>query len=325
MWTWERALLQFEQSHWCSAVQQNLRDFISEQKSDESKQEVLLLWVKCVARWTVQGQLDRNLYDARHFWMDRNHVARTVCGYVDRCVLAEAQKGPGGLSYFTTPEFLEAISSMGGNRATQGFLVERSVLAFLQRIQVMNTALAGTYVAKNRINTVLFPGVAPFTTQLTLSDDVTLYVPDLPNYKAVDAVIRVVDSSRLPQPEAQGARSTPRKKPKVEESQPAPPAPKVKVTVIGVQVTLAKVDEDKKARTNLFFAHSRRWVGDVHGIPGYDIDWQLLYVMDTKEHRSNPPASTVTYGNITASVKSVGLDQIDAQLNYTVETSGDYQ
>ena len=146
------------------------------------------MWLRCVSGVRVRVT-DPALYDARYFLIEPDDVGHTVCGWVDRCVLDAVEQLADIPNYLTDSKFIRSIKKQAGNRVVQGFLVERSVLAFRHSPSVLSNVLQNII---RRVKVVTFAGSFPEVDVLTKEGGVTLYTPDAFNYEAVDAVVRII-------------------------------------------------------------------------------------------------------------------------------------
>ena len=138
-WTWEKAYRQYLHSQQRKNAIRHLNDFINASTKSGNLRDVLAMWLCCTRRSRVAD--NRELYDARYFWVDDDDVGHTVCGLVDAFVLREVERQPDGDISVTNSNFMRIIRTSIGNRSAQGFLVERSVLAFLRKGDVLLSVL----------------------------------------------------------------------------------------------------------------------------------------------------------------------------------------
>ena len=340
-WTWQMAFQQYQESQEVDTAVRHLSEFISASTRRGNLSDVLAMWLDCTRRSRVRD--NRELYDARYFWV-ANGVGHTVCGLVDAFVLQEVEKQPDGDISLTNSEFMRIIRTSIGNRSAQGFLVERSVLGFLRRGDVLQPILERPGLLPSseppiRLHSRFFSVEAggAISQDFLLKTRVALYIPHIFNYQAVDCIIRIIQplptGSKQPRRTSQrvkGAKERQAKAKKQKRDDEGRDKAEEKkrgrgrgrkrkqasksssdsdgedsddeekdeeegrgavdtscprdVTVIAVQITLAKLTQEKKNRTNRFFESAEFWSRDV---PQARVNYALLYVM--QDPPSQPP------------------------------------
>ena len=199
-WTWEKARKAFELSPQHSNAIKHLGEFINAVKDKRERlRSVLAMWLCCTRRSAVTVD-DAQLYDARYFWV-ANGVGHTVCGLVDAFVLQEVEKQQDGDISLTNNDFMHIIKTLTDNRSAQGFLVERSVLAFLRMPHVMRRLLGQLqFLPTSHPNISVLhhkyfpaePGGSIDPQFLDATSRFALYIPQVFNFQAVDGVIRII-------------------------------------------------------------------------------------------------------------------------------------
>ena len=254
--------------------------------------------------------------------MDSDQHGHTGAGFVDKCVVAEVEEQDYGPAYLTTTKFMRSIKMQAGNRSIQVFLVERSVLAYLHRSLVLGNLLQ-VPIPGHSVKAVSFDGIYPRPDQLT-NDEVTLYTPDAFNNEAVDCVVRIINcppraqTTPARQQPHRGKRLRPDEGESVEEEEEEEEREqgkseraeaKTQVTVIGVQVTLAKLTQDKKLRTARCLDHRLDWTHDFNA-PKVD-SYKLVYVVEKGRRAAS---FSHLHGDLTVPAFQVELDVVNSML-----------
>ena len=349
-WSWSTAYARFMDSFVRKSADAHLAQFLKAHK--QQKEEVLDVWLKCVAG-SVLSQQQQDLCDPRYFYLDERRCGRTVCPYISQRVVAMVESE----SYserLWSDEYIASIQSFANNRSVQGFMVERAVLACLQRAHVMRRVVPE--YQGDVIKAFSFSSAAPLRMHLDVGT--VLYKPDSFNFEAVDAVIRTIQPPVLLPPvpsstittrakkrrkeeqkrkgkgKGKGKKAKGRKKRKLtagesssstEEEEEEDSAEEeqqgqsiIPVYIVAVQITLQQLSADKKRRTQQFFAHSNRWTADLTP-DTFRVHFSLVYVME-----SVPEPGQVeqhTHDDLSYDVRYVQLDQIDKRLLRALATS----
>ena len=107
-WAWKKAYTACRDSQPCRSAKKHLQQYFD--GCSRSREDVLSAWLQCVGGVQVCSP-DGKLYDARYFWIGPGDVGHTVSGWVDRCVLAEAERQHQGPAWLTTASFMQPIRS----------------------------------------------------------------------------------------------------------------------------------------------------------------------------------------------------------------------
>ena len=299
-WTWTAALHLFRDSALCKLAMEHLTAFLND--ANAPKQEVLDAWLACVAG-SVLSQQQQDLCDPRYFYVDKQQCGRTVCGFISQRVVAMVDEQHYSRR-LTENDYMNVIQSFVDNRAVQGFMLERSVLAFLQQPHVMR--LFDPKYDDSAIKVVDFATSAPHILQRV--EGTVLYKPMAFNYTSVDAVIRTIGKlpNPSPPPPRAGNRSAskPNKRAKTELTE---------AHITAVQITLQKVGANKKARTERFFQHvTSYWAPDLQP-DKFNITFSLVYVVEKGQKVLEADKKREREG-VKWDVKYVTLDAIDEKL-----------
>ncbi len=206
-WTWEAAWAAFLRVKEVRRVHQNLRDFtdkFAQASNVYMLSKSLNFMVTAICR---APHIDMpSYYDARYFCV-MDGIARTVGQYVSRCA-ASVIEAHSRLDLFREGMWINSIRDHRGNPSVQGFLVEKAALSYLSTCEVVARVLRRPELRHERVAVRTFQRDTE-ASSLTSSHVVTLYIPEEFNYKAVDAVLRIVErvhEKTLPQPQRQSKR-----------------------------------------------------------------------------------------------------------------------
>jgi len=129
-------------------------------------------------------------YDARYFY-EKDGVGCTVSHYVDRCVYSVIESEC-QFDLLQDNRLLKCIRDSHDNPSVLGFLVEKAVISHLSNIQILAKVLNRRDLLHERVVVRKF-GQGTEQSWLDSNATVALYIPEDFNYKAVDAVIRIID------------------------------------------------------------------------------------------------------------------------------------
>jgi hypothetical protein len=147
-----------------------------------------------------------NFYDARYFCV-LDGIAHTVGQYISRCA-ASVMESQRRLDLFRDSLWINTIRLQCTNPSVLGFLVEKAVLGYMSLGEVVARALDPPELRAQRVEVRSFK-LGTEASSLTSATMLTLYIPEEFNYKAVDAVLRIVER-RKEKPQVQPSRKSKR-------------------------------------------------------------------------------------------------------------------
>lgn len=223
-WTFAAAWAAFLGVKEVSKIYRNLKDFVGRMEPDRypSRRDALGFIASAICTGSVQVDMP-NFYDARYFCV-LDGIAHTVGQYVSRCA-ASVIESQCRLDIFRDSLWINTIRLQRSNPSVLGFLVEKAVLGYLGLSAVLARVLQRPDLSHQRVEIRSFK-LGTEASALGSSSVLTLYIPEEFNYRAVDAVVRIVER-RTVKTAAQPTRvskrvskqkSKPSKKAKVEEA-----------------------------------------------------------------------------------------------------------
>ena len=292
-WTFAAAWAAFLRLKEVSKVHRNLLNFVSPpgyERPASRLQTILSFMASAICRGSVPVDMP-DYYDARYFCVLEG-IAHTVGQYISRCA-ASVMEFQRRLDIFRDSLWINTIRLQRTNPSVLGFLVEKAVLGYLSLGEVVARVVHRPELRSQRVE------VRPFklgteASSLTSSSVLTLYIPEEFNYKAVDAVLRIVER-RYEKSQAQPSRKSkrtaskstakqaPNKRPKAAASpavaQPGDNDPDeaevedgtdaecdrlaTTVTLVPLQITTTgSISAAKRAKSFRFFERRAAWLAD---------------------------------------------------------------
>jgi hypothetical protein len=291
-WTFAAAWAAFLRLKEVSKIHRNLKDFVGRLTSQSypSREDALDFMASAICCGSVQVDMP-NFYDARYFCVLEG-IACTIGQYISRCA-ASVMESQRRLDLFRDSLWINTIRLQRTNPSVLGFLVEKAVLGYLSLGEVVARVLHRPELRSQRVEVRSFK-LGTEASSLTSASVLTLYIPEEFNYKAVDAVLRIVER-RKEKPQAQSSRKSkrtskdaPSKRAKVataavaasssavrqggthpdeaeveDETAAEHDPPTTTVTLVPLQITTTgSVSAAKRAKSFRFFERRAAWLAD---------------------------------------------------------------
>ncbi len=312
-WTFSAAWAAFLRLIEVSKIHRNLKDFVGRltPESYPSRRDALDFIASAICCGPVQVDMP-NFYDARYFCVLEG-IAHTVGQYISRCA-ASVMESQRRLDLFRDSLWINTIRLQRTNPSVLGFLVEKAVLGYLSLGEVVARVLHRPELRSQRVEVRSFK-LGTEASSLTSASVLTLYIPEEFNYKAVDAVLRIVER-RQEKPQAQPSRKSkrtskdaPSKRAKVATSAAAAAAaassgaarhgathpdeaevegeiafdhdpPTTTVTLVPLQITTTgAVSATKRAKSFRFFERRAAWLADFQDDARVMIHYHFAFIV----------------------------------------------
>jgi hypothetical protein len=128
----------------------------------------------------------RELYDLRYFYADNDQIGHYTCGVAFETMMSIFRQHR--LDNFHTQEWYSALERSSGNPVIQGFLAEHICLS-----RIISNGLLAVNKNLTRMSHSSFQEAPSWDQQFSSTHTVRLYIPTIFNFRAVDAVILLVD------------------------------------------------------------------------------------------------------------------------------------
>lgn len=333
-WTFEAAWTAFLQLKEVAVIERNLQCFVSalDEQRYPSRKDVLEFMASAVCRGRVVDA--PKLYDARYFCV-LNGVAHTIGQYVSCCV-ARLIETHHRMELFRDRRWLTTIQEHRANPSVLGFLVEKAAIGCLSDIQVVARLLRRPDLLSERVEVRTF-GRGTESSSLG-KGVVTLYIPTEFNYKAVDAVLRIVDR-RYEHSQPQPKRASSKRKHSsavaltVDAAAGAASASSsnlagassalpfsTTVTLLPIQITVSdSVSEAKRAASFRFFERRAAWCDDFRDDARARIQLHFAFIVRQCAVRPEEKALRVDGGSQDSfDLSFFSLSELDPQLGRVV-------
>jgi hypothetical protein len=353
-WTFAAAWGAFLRLKEVSKIHRNLKDFVGRLTSQSypSRGDALDFMASAICGGSVQVDMP-NFYDARYFCVLEG-IACTIGQYISRCA-ASVMESQRRLDLFRDSLWINTIRLQRTNPSVLGFLVEKAVLGYMTLGEVVARVLHRPELRSQRVEVRSFK-LGTEASSLTSANVLTLYIPEEFNYKAVDAVLRIVER-RQEKPQAQPSRKSRRrsnetpsnKRAKVATSAAAASSGAVRqgdthpdeaevedetavehdppttttVTLVPLQITTTgSVSATKRAKSFRFFERRAAWLADFQDDARVTIHHRFAFIVRQCALEAEEPK--VAFGHNEADgffhLTFVPLAAINEQLDRAVDS-----